>query len=77
MITAQKLPSTLTPEEVIELTGATPSDRAGILATVHLISYSCTAIPGLIAGALTRALSAASSRSRLRTRAREAAGVLG
>ncbi len=36
------------------LTSAGPSDRAGILATVYLISYSAAAIPGLIAGALTQ-----------------------
>jgi MFS family permease len=39
------------------LTGAHPNDRAGILATVYLVSYSSAAIPGLIAGALTGALS--------------------
>ncbi|BCJ69423.1 MFS transporter [Polymorphospora rubra] len=38
------------------LTGAEPQDRAGVLATIYLISYTSAAIPGLIAGALTHTL---------------------
>ena len=38
------------------LNNAQPQERAGILATIYLISYSSAAIPGLIAGALTHVL---------------------
>jgi MFS family permease len=39
------------------LTGAGPADRAGILSAIYLISYGGAAIPGLIAGQLSRTLS--------------------
>jgi MFS family permease len=39
------------------LADAGPADRAGILAAIYLISYSGAAIPGLIAGQLSRSLS--------------------
>jgi MFS family permease len=39
------------------LANAGPADRAGILATIYLISYSGAAIPGLIAGQLARSVS--------------------
>src|SRR4051794_39224049 len=38
------------------LADAGPADRAGILATIYLLSYSGAAIPGLIAGQLSRTL---------------------
>jgi len=38
------------------LAKATTSERAGLLATIYLISYSGTAVPGLIAGRLARSL---------------------
>lgn len=36
------------------LAGAKPEERAGLLATIYLISYSGAAIPGVVAGMLTR-----------------------
>jgi MFS family permease len=39
------------------LTGAEPAERAGILSAIYLISYGGAAIPGLIAGQLSRTLS--------------------
>jgi MFS family permease len=39
------------------LTGAAPRDRAGILSAIYLIAYSGAAIPGLIAGQLSRSMS--------------------
>jgi threonine dehydrogenase-like Zn-dependent dehydrogenase/predicted MFS family arabinose efflux permease len=39
------------------LAGAGPGDRAGILSAIYLISYSGAAIPGVIAGQLSRTLS--------------------
>ena len=39
------------------LAGAEPRDRAGILSAIYLISYGGAAIPGLIAGQLSRTLS--------------------
>jgi predicted MFS family arabinose efflux permease len=35
------------------LTAAQPSERAGLLSTIHLISYCGAALPGLLAGQLT------------------------
>jgi len=34
-----------------------PGDRAGVLSTVFLVSYSCAAVPSLVAGRLTESLS--------------------
>jgi MFS family permease len=39
------------------LAGATPADRAGLLSAIYLISYGGAAIPGLVAGQLSRVLS--------------------
>jgi MFS family permease len=39
------------------LAHATPGERAGVLSTIYLISYGGAAIPGLIAGQLSRSLS--------------------
>jgi MFS family permease len=38
------------------LGGAGPADRAGILSAIYLISYSGAAVPGLIAGQLSRSV---------------------
>jgi hypothetical protein len=39
------------------LARANPAERAGVLSAIYLISYGGAAIPGLIAGQLSRTLS--------------------
>jgi hypothetical protein len=36
------------------LAGARAEERAGLLATIYLVSYSGAAVPGIVAGKLTR-----------------------
>ena len=45
------------------LTAAQPEERAGLLSTIYLISYSGAAIPGMIAGKLTSTFDLSRSRS--------------